>query len=153
MSTKTGAELSAILATIKARDVADENSNGIPADLWGCLPDQASGSAWVGFIVQVAEEVADILSDEDEYTFDDLTEAVMEYADNNCPPYYADQFEMIKELSLWAIDEVEERVEEATFTDSPLNIRKQMPMYCVAAYEITYLAVCNYIMAESEGEE
>jgi hypothetical protein len=106
----------------------------------------------VGFIVQVAEEVADILSDEDEYTFDDLVESVMEYADNNCPPYYADQFEMIKELSLWAIDEVEERVEEATFTDSPLNIRKQMPMYCVAAYEITYLAVCNYIMAEEDAE-
>lgn len=152
MTTKTGAELSAILATIKARDIADENSNGIPADLWGCMPDQASGTAWVGFMVSVAEDIADILADEGEYTFDDLTESVMETAENNTPPYYKDQFQMVSELSLWAMDEVEEQaVEYAGGTDQ--TMREQMGTYCAIAYQITYLAICNFIMEESEGEE
>lgn len=152
MTTKTGAELSAILATIKARDIADENSNGIPADLWGCMPDQASGTAWVGFMVSVAEDIADILADEGEYTFDDLTESVMETAENNTPPYYKDQFQMVSELSLWAMDEVEEQaVEYAGGTDQ--TMREQMGTYCAIAYQITYLAICNFIMEKSEGEE
>ena len=150
MTTKTGAELSAILATIKARDVEDENSNGIPTGLWGCMPDQASGSAWVGFMVSVAEDIEDILADEGEYDFDDLTEAIMEYADNSTPPYYKDQFEMVSELSLWAIDEVEEGAEHYLGAGEPKTLREMLGIYCAAAYEITYLAVCNYIMGEGE---
>ena len=56
------------------------------------MPDQAWGKAWAGFMVSVAGDIEDTLSDEDEYTFDDLTESVLEHADNNTPPYYTDQF-------------------------------------------------------------
>jgi hypothetical protein len=149
MTTKTGAELSAILATIKANDPTDPNSNGIPTGLWACMPDQASGREWVGFMVSVAEDIEDILSNEEEYSFNDLTEAVLEYADNNTPPYYKDQFEMVSELSLWAMDEVEQQaVEYAGGTDQ--TMREQMGTYCAIAYQITYLAICNYIMEEGE---
>lgn len=151
MTTKTGAELSAILSTIKARDVADENSNGIPAGLWRCMPDQSSGTAWVGFMVSVAEDIEDILADEGEYTFDDLTESIMEYADNSTPPYYKDQFEMVSELSLWAVDEVEQQAIE--YASENKSMREQMGIYCAIAYQITYLAICNFIMEESEGKE
>jgi hypothetical protein len=150
MTTKTGAELSAILATIKANDPTDPNSNGIPAGLWGCMPDQASGTAWVGFMVSVAEDIEDILSDEEEYSFDDLTEAVLEYADNNTPPYYKDQFEMVSELSLWAMDEIEEQAVE--YASENASLREQLGIYCAVAYQITYLAICNFIMEEKEGE-
>jgi hypothetical protein len=146
---KTGAELSTILATIKLNDPTDpQNSNGIPSELWACMPDQASGKAWVGFMVSVAEDIEDILADEGEYTFDDLTEAIMEYADNSIPPYYKDQFEMVSELSLWAVDEVEEAAEHYLGAGEPKNLREMLSLYCAAAYEITYLAVCNYIMGE-----
>ena len=148
---KTGAELSALLSTIKLNDPNDPNANGIPADLWKCMPDQAWGSAWAGFMVSVAEDIADILSDEDEYTFDDLSENAMEYADNNTPPYYKDQFEMVSELGLWAIDEVESQaVDYAGGTEQ--TMREQLGTYCVVAYQIVWMAVCNFIMA-GEGEE
>ena len=150
MTTKTGAELSAILSTIKANDPTDPNSNGIPSGLWGCMPDQASGTAWVGFMVSVAEDIEDILSDEEEYSFDDLTEAVLEYADNNTPPYYKDQFEMVSELSLWAMDEIEEQAVE--YASENASLREQLGIYCAVAYQITYLAICNFIMEEKEGE-
>jgi hypothetical protein len=149
---KTGAELSAILSTIKLNDPNDPNANGIPSDLWKCMPDQAWGSAWAGFMVSVAGDIEDILSDEDSYSFDDLTENVMEYADNNTPPYYKDQFEMVSELSLWAIDEVESQaVDYAGGTEQ--TMREQMGTYCAVAYQIVWIAICNFIMAEGEGEE
>lgn len=151
MTSKTGKELSAILRTIKLYDPSDPNSNGIPADLWRCLPDQASGKDWAGFIVEVAEEIEGNLSDEDKYTFDDLVESVLEYADNNTPPYYSDQFEMIKLLSLWAIDEVEERVSDFTAGSEFKSIREQMAFYCDVAYQMTYQAICNFIMAGEDS--
>jgi hypothetical protein len=149
---KTGAELSAILSTIKLNDPTDpQNSNGIPSELWACMPDEASGKAWVGFMVSVAEDIADILSDEDEYTFDDLSENAMEYADNNTPAYYKDQFEMVSELGLWAIDEVESQaVDYAGGTEQ--TMREQLGTYCAVAYQVVWMAVCNFIMA-GEGEE
>jgi hypothetical protein len=148
VTTKTGAELSAILATIKVNDPTDPNSNGIPADLWGCMPDQASGPLWAAYIANIALEVEDILSNEGEYTFDDLTDAVFEYADNSVSPYYYEQFKEIADLGLWAIDEVEEAVGHYLSADNPMNLREMMPLYCAAAYQVTYLAVCNYIMGD-----
>jgi hypothetical protein len=149
---KTGAELSALLSQIKLNDPTDPNSNGIPSDLWKCMPDQAWGKAWAGFMVSVAEDIEDTLSDEDDYTFDNLTESVLEHAENNTPPYYKDQFEMVSELSLWAIDDVEaQAVEYAGGTDQ--TMREQMGTYCAVAYQIVWQAICNFIMAEGEGEE
>lgn len=155
MTTKTGKELAALLSTIKVNDPNDPNANGIPADLWGCLPDQAAGQAWAQYVANVALEVADILAPEGEYSFDDLTEALLEYSDNAVPAYYYEQFKEIADLNLWAIDEIEENVSERLNydPDNPLNLRSMMPFYCAAAYEVTYLAICNYIMSESEGEE
>jgi hypothetical protein len=155
MTTKTGKELAALLSTIKVNDDNDPNANGIPADLWGCLPDQAAGQAWAQYVANVALEVADILAPEGEYSFDDLTEALLEYSDNAVPAYYYEQFKEIADLNLWAISEVEEKVDERLQCDpeNPLNLRSMMPFYCAAAYEVTYLAICNYIMSESEGEE
>jgi hypothetical protein len=152
MKTKTGAELSAILATIKLNDDNDPNANGIPADLWGCMPDQASGQLWAAYIANIALEVEDILAPEGEYTFDDLTEAVMEYADNSVPAYYYEQFKEIADLGLWAIDEIEEAAGHYLGAENPLNLREMMPLYCAAAYQVTYLAVCNYIMGEEDAE-
>lgn len=148
MTTKTGKELSALLATIRLNEPGDPNANGIPSDLWACMPDQASGREWVGFMVSVAEDIADTLSDGDEYEFDDLTESVMEHADNNSPVYYAGQFEQISLLGLWALDEVEEGVTDRLAPDNCLTLRALMPHYCAMAYEITWLAICNYVMSE-----
>jgi hypothetical protein len=99
--------------------------------------------------------VADILSPEGEYSFDDLTQALLENSDNAVPVYYYEQFKEIAELNLWAINEIEEQVDERLQgdPDNPLNLRSLMPFYCAAAYEVTYLAICNYIMSEEEGEE
>jgi hypothetical protein len=155
MTTKTGKELEALLSTIKLNDDNDPNANGIPADLWGCLPDQAAGQAWAAYVANVALEVADILAPEGEYSFDDLTAALFEYSDNAVPAYYYEQFKEIADLNLWAINEIEENVNERLNYDpeNPLNLRSMMPFYCAAAYEITYLAICNYIMGDdSEGE-
>lgn len=153
MNTKKGSELQALLSTIKHRDLNDENSFGISSDLWACMPDQAAGSAWVGFMVQVAEEIAEDLNEDQEYSFDDLTENVLEYADNNTPPYYKDQFTMVNELDLWAINDIEETVEGRLAYDpeNPLTLRSLMGVYCAAAYEITWLAICNFIMSEEEA--
>ena len=149
---KTGAELSALHTTKKFNDPKDTNSNGIPSDLWKCMPEQAWGKAWAGFMVSVAEDIEDTLSDEDEYGFDELTESVLEHADNNTPPYYKDQFEMVSELSLWAIDEVEEQaVEYAGGSDQ--TMREQLGTYCAVAFLMVWQAICNFIMAEGEGEE
>lgn len=154
MTTKTGKELAALLSTIKLNDDNDPNANGIPADLWGCLPDQAAGQAWAAYVANVALEVADILAPEGEYSFDDLTAALFEYADNAVPAYYYEQFKEIADLNLWAISEIEDHVDERLQCDpeNPLNLRSMMPFYCAAAYEITYLAICNFIMSESEAE-
>lgn len=154
MNTKKGSELQALLSTIKLNDENDPNANGIPADLWGCLPDQAAGQVWAQYVANVALEVADILSPEGEYSFDDLTEALLEYADNAVPAYYYEQFKEIADLNLWAINEIEENVTErlAYDPDNPLNLRSMMPFYCAAAYEITYLAICNFIMSEEAGQ-
>lgn len=153
MTTKKGSELQALLSTIKLNDDNDPNANGIPADLWGCLPDQAAGQAWAQYVANVALEVTDILAPEGDYSFDDLTEALLEYADNAVPAYYYEQFKEIADLNLWAINEIEENVEERLNydPDNPLNLRSMMPFYCAAAYEITYLAICNYIMSEEVG--
>lgn len=153
MTTKKGSELQALLSTIKLNDDNDPNANGIPADLWGCLPDQAAGQAWAQYVANVASEVADILAPEGDYSFDDLTEALLEYGDNSVPAYYYEQFKEIADLNLWAIDEVEELVDQRLQADpdNPLNLRSMMPFYCAAAYEITYLAICNYIMSEEVG--
>jgi hypothetical protein len=155
MTTKTGKELAALLSTIKVNDPNDPNANGIPADLWGCLPDQAAGQAWAQYVANVALEVADILAPEGEYSFNDLTEALLEHSDNAVPAYYYEQFKEIADLNLWAIDEIEQHVDERLQGDpeNPLNLRSMMPFYCAAAYEVTYLAICNYIMSEEEGEE
>jgi hypothetical protein len=117
------------------------------------MPDQASGRDWVGFIVSVARDVEEILSDDYGHSFDDLTENVMEYAENNSPVYYKDQFEMVNLLDLWAIDDVEETVEGRLAYDpeNPLTLRSLMGVYCAAAYEITWLAICNFIMSEEEA--
>lgn len=154
MKTKTGAELSAILATIKLNDPEDPNANGIPADLWGCMPDQASGQAWASYIANIALEVEDILAPAGEYTFDDLTDNLLEYTDNAVPAYYYEQFKEIADLNLWAITEIEENVDQRLQCDpeNPLNLRSMMPFYCAAAYEITWLAICNYIMGEEDAE-
>lgn len=153
MNTKKGSELQALLDTIKLNDDNDPNANGIPADLWGCLPDQAAGQAWAQYVANVALEVADILAPEGDYSFDDLTAALLEYSDNAVPAYYYEQFKEIADLNLWAITEIEENVDERLQCDpdNPLNLRSMMPFYCAAAYEITYLAICNYIMGEEEG--
>lgn len=153
MTTKTGKELEALLSTIKVNDDNDPNANGIPADLWGCLPDQAAGQAWAQYVANVALEVADILAPEGEYSFDDLTEALLEYSDNAVPVYYYEQFKEIADLNLWAINEIEENVDERLQCDpeNPLNLRSMMPFYCAAAYEITWLAICNFIMSEEAG--
>jgi hypothetical protein len=155
MTTKTGKELAVLLSTIKLNDDNDPNANGIPADLWGCLPDQAAGQAWAAYVANVALEVADILAPEGEYSFDDLTVALFEHSDNAVPAYYYEQFKEIADLNLWAITEIEDHVDERLQCDpdNPLNLRSMMPFYCAAAYEVTYLAICNYIMSESEGEE
>jgi hypothetical protein len=154
MNSKKGSELQALLSTIKLNDDNDPNANGIPADLWGCLPDQAAGQAWASYVANVALEVADILAPEGDYTFDDLTEALLEYSDNAVPAYYYEQFKEIADLNLWAINEIEENVDERLNYDpeNPLNLRSMMPFYCAAAYEITYLAICNYVMGEESGE-
>jgi hypothetical protein len=104
-------------------------------------------------VANVALEVEDILSPDGEYSFDDLTEALLEYSDNAVPVYYYEQFKEIADLNLWAIDEIEENVSERLNydPDNPLNLRSMMPFYCAAAYEVTYLAICNYIMAEEEA--
>lgn len=153
MTTKTGKELAALLSTIKVNDPTDPNANGIPADLWGCLPDQAAGQAWAAYVANVALEVADILSPEGDYSFDDLTTALFEYAGDSVPVYYYEQFKEIADLNLWAISEVEDHVDERLQCDpeNPLNLRSLMPFYCAAAYEITYLAICNFIMSEEAG--
>jgi hypothetical protein len=155
MNSKKGSELQALLSTIKLNDPTDPNANGIPVDLWGCLPDQASGTAWAQYVANVALEVADILAPDGEYSFDDLTAALLENSDNAVPVYYYEQFKEIADLNLWAINEIEEHVDERLQCDpdNPLNLRSLMPFYCAAAYEVTYLAVCNYIMGEEDGEE
>lgn len=154
MNTKKGSELQALLNTIQLTEPDGKNANGIPADLWRCMPDQASGRDWVGFIVSVARDVEEVLSPEGDYSFDDLTENIIENADNNSPVYYKDQFEMVNLLDLWAIDDVDETVEGRLAYDpeNPLNLRSLMGVYCAAAYEITWLAICNFIMSESEAE-
>lgn len=153
MTSKKGSELQALLSTIKLNDPNDPNANGIPADLWGCLPDQVAGQAWAQYVANVALEVADILSPEGDYSFDDLTEALLEYSDNAVPAYYYEQFKEIADLNLWAINEIEENVSERLGYDpeNPLTLRSMMPFYCAAAYEITYLAICNYIMSDEAG--
>ena len=150
MNSKKGSELQALLSGVKVNDPTDPNANGIPADLWGCLPDQAAGQAWAAYVANVALEVADILAPEGEYSFDDLTQALLENSDNAVPVYYYEQFKEIAELNLWAINEIEEQVDERLQgdPDNPLNLRSLMPFYCAAAYEVTYLAICNYIMSE-----
>lgn len=153
MNTKKGSELRSLLNTIQLNEPNDSNAHGVPTDLWRCMPDQASGRDWVGFIVSVARDVEEILSDDYEHSFDDLTENVMEYAENNSPVYYKDQFEMVNLLDLWAIDDVEETVEGRLAYDpeNPLTLRSLMGVYCAAAYEITWLAICNFIMSEEEA--
>ena len=58
MNSKKGSELQALLSTIKVNDPTDPNANGIPADLWGCLPDQAAGQTWAQYVANVALDVA-----------------------------------------------------------------------------------------------
>ena len=123
MTTATGAQLKLVLGTVNLESMTNGGALGDMASLWELLPDHVAGPQWVAEIVDSARTLADWLTDDRDYSLDDLQDMTGEIANCEIEDYYSTINRRVQELSLWASTDLDEEVSSTyagpivTYTD------------------------------------
>lgn len=117
-------------------------------DLWRTLPEVAGGAAWIEEIKDACQAVAEYISEDEDYTEDELREYSHEYADNACASSYKYIHDQNHALSLWASDEIEAEAEQ--YGTQEFSIRKLESLYYYIAMRATFEAVVTEAIENAE---
>lgn len=121
-------------------------------DLWRTLPEVASGEAWVSEIKDACDAVADYITEDEEYTEDELRDYSHEYADNGASSSYKYIHDQNHALSLWASNEIEAEAEELMDSNAQ-TIRRLESLYYYIALRATFCAVVTEAIENAEELE
>jgi len=121
-------------------------------DIWRTLPDVASGEAWVNEIKDACDAVAEYITEDEDYTEDELKEYSHEYADRGTQSSYKFIHDQNHALSLWASQDITDEADEV-WSASESDIRKLESLYYYIALRATFEAVVTEAIENAEEEE
>jgi hypothetical protein len=101
-------KLSEVLKSVTLENMA----NGTMSELWDELPDMVSGQTWVAEIIDIAYNMREYLSNNEEISQNKLTDLGHEYANSEIEDYYSNINKRVQGLSLWAYNELDDEVSE-----------------------------------------
>lgn len=152
MTTATGAQLKTVLGTVNLDSMHTGGALGPMASLWELLPEHVAGPQWVEEVVDSARTLADWLTDDRDYSLDDLQDMSGEIADNETQDYYSNINKRVQALSLWASGELDEEV--ATTYGAPIVTFTDMnSAYLYCAMRGLYYVLAQWAMDTAEEVE
>ena len=138
MDTVKGSTLKATLSTITGEN--------LPDTLWELLPDHVAGAQWRGEIWEASRTLADWLTDSQDYDLDDLREMSYKLADSECEDYYHNINRRVQELSLWAVDDLDQEVRELQAGRVGLTLTDLNSLYLYCAMRGLYDVLAQWAM-------
>lgn len=130
------------------------STNGIKVkEIWREMPRQASGPQWASVIEDTIARYEEWRSYNPGATADQAREDGVpeQWADGWPSVYYGQMWDMFHALDLWAVDDVEEMVEELMPGGEFRPINETAALYCYAAAYLTMEAVLRVADFHDEG--
>ena len=152
MTTATGAQLKSVLGTVNLESMTNAGALGDMASLWELLPDNVAGPQWVGEIIAAADTLADWLTDERDYSLDDLQDMTGEIANCEIEDYYSTINRRVQELSLRASTDLDEEV-ASTYAHSIVTYTDMNSAYLYCAMRGLYYVLAQWVMDTVEELE
>ena len=126
-------------------------TNGSMTSLWELLPNNVAGPQWVAEVVDSARTLADWLTDERDYSLDDLQDMTGELADSETQDYYSNINKRVQALSLWAYPDLDEEVISSGIYTGTLTDMNSAYLYC--AMRGLYYVLAQWAMDTAEELE
>jgi hypothetical protein len=140
----TGKELQATLARIEGGELFE---------IFPMLPEIAGGAAWLGEVKDCARSMADWLTDDRDYTLEDLRDIGAQWADSEGEDYYNNINTRVQDLSLWASNDLDTEVQELFSKESVPTLTELNGLYLYAAMRQLWDAVADQAHQNTETGE
>jgi len=140
----TGKELQATLAKIEG---------GETYEIFNLLPDIAGGADWLGEVQDCARSMGEWLTDDKDYTLEDLRDIGAQWADSECEDYYNNINKRVQSLSLWASNDLDTEVQELFNRESVPTLTELNGLYLYCAMRQMWDAVADQAHQNTESEE
>jgi len=137
----TGKELQATLAKIEG---------GETYEIFNLLPDIAGGADWLGEVQDCARSMGEWLTDDKDYTLEDLRDIGAQWADSECEDYYNNINKRVQSLSLWASNDLDTEVQELFNRESVPTLTELNGLYLYCAMRQMWDAVADQAHQNTE---
>jgi hypothetical protein len=140
----TGKELQATLAKIEG---------GETYDIFNLLPDIAGGADWLDEVQDCARSMSEWLTDDKDYSLDDLRDIGAQWADSECEDYYSNINKRVQSLSLWASNDLDAEVQELFSRETVPTLTELNGLYLYSAMRQMWDAVADQAHQNTEESE
>jgi hypothetical protein len=151
MTTVTGKQLKSILSTVTQENMHSGGALGPMANLWKTLPDYVAGPDWVIETVDCADTLADWITEDRDYSLDDLQDITGQLADSETEDYYSNINKRVQTLSLWASTSLDLDVADMNMPAVTLTDLNSHYLYC--AMRSVYSALIEWAYESAEELE
>jgi hypothetical protein len=139
-----GKELHATLEKIEA---------GERYEIFNLLPEVAGGKVWLDEITECARSMRDWLTDDRDYSLDDVRDIGGQWADSETETYHNQINERVQALSLWASNDIDTEVAMLFERENIPTLTELNSLYLYCAMRQLWDAVADQAYQNTEGAE
>ena len=122
-------------------------------DTFNLLPEIAGGEAWVGEIKDCAQSMQDWITDDRDYSIEDLRDIGGQWADSEVEDYYSNINKRVQDLSLWASNDLDTEVATLFERENIPTITELNSLYLYCAMRQMWDAVADQAYQNTEEAE
>jgi hypothetical protein len=136
-----GKELHATLEKIEA---------GERYDIFNLLPEVAGGQVWLDETKDCARSMRDWLTDDRDYSLDDVRDIGGQWADSEVEDYYSNINKRVQDLSLWASNDLDTEVATLFERENIPTLTELNSLYLYCAMRQMWDAVADQTFQNTE---
>lgn len=122
-------------------------------DIFNLLPEIAGGKDWLDEITDCARSMSEWLTDDRDYSLDDLRDIGGQWADSETETYHKNINERVQTLDLWASNDLDTEVATLFERENIPTLTELNSLYLYCAMRQLWDAVADQAYQNTEGAE